>query len=107
MEYVAAERGIEPVLLPALQREISPLGDAAAVRGCVQLIRERRPHILHTHTAKAGAVGRIAARALRPRPSEGRRAHVPRPRAARLLRPPDDAASSGGSSGGSRGTPTR
>jgi glycosyltransferase involved in cell wall biosynthesis len=61
MEYVARERGIEPVLLPQLQRQIAPLSDAAAVRLLVRLIKERRPHILHTHTAKAGAVGRIAA----------------------------------------------
>ena len=61
MEYVARDRGIEPLILPQLRREISPLGDAAAVHRLVQLIKEQKPHILHTHTAKAGAVGRIAA----------------------------------------------
>src|SRR5579864_1338194 len=62
MESVALERGIEPVYIPALQREISPFVDGAAVAQLVRLIREVRPHVLHTHTAKAGAVGRIAAR---------------------------------------------
>ncbi|HZT90908.1 MAG TPA: glycosyltransferase [Gaiellaceae bacterium] len=61
MEYVADELGVAPVFVPELQREISPFIDAAAVRRLVQLIRETRPHILHTHTAKAGAVGRMAA----------------------------------------------
>lgn len=62
MEYVARERGIEPLFLPQLQRDISPLADASAVRRLVSIIRELRPHVLHTHTAKAGAVGRVAAR---------------------------------------------
>jgi|GEM_PF-158530 len=61
MEYAARELGVEPVYIPSLQREISPLVDAAAVRKVLQLIREYRPHVLHTHTAKAGAVGRTAA----------------------------------------------
>jgi glycosyltransferase involved in cell wall biosynthesis len=62
MEYIARERGIEPLYLPSLQREIAPLGDARAVRALVRLIHERKPHVLHTHTAKAGAVARTAAR---------------------------------------------
>jgi len=61
MEYAAREQGIEPVYIPSLQREISPLVDASAIAKVTGLIREFRPHVLHTHTAKAGAVGRIAA----------------------------------------------
>ena len=62
MEYVAAELGIEPVFLPELRRDVSPV-DARAVASLRRLIRELRPDVLHTHTAKAGAVGRLAARA--------------------------------------------
>src|SRR5207248_3864330 len=62
MEYVARERGVEPILIPQLQRDIEPLADAVAIRMLLRLIGEFRPHILHTHTAKAGAVGRAAAR---------------------------------------------
>ncbi|HEY2777611.1 MAG TPA: glycosyltransferase [Gaiellaceae bacterium] len=62
MEYVVRERGIEPVYLPGLQREIAPVSDAHAVRALVKMIRELKPDVLHTHTAKAGAVGRTAAR---------------------------------------------
>src|SRR5438034_11227066 len=61
MEYVAHELGVEPTYLPALQREISPTLDLMAVEQLVRLIRRVRPHVLHTHTAKAGAVGRAAA----------------------------------------------
>jgi len=61
MEYFAEEQGVKPLYIPELQREISAAYDAFAVRRLVQLIRELRPDVLHTHTAKAGAVGRAAA----------------------------------------------
>ena len=61
MEYVAEELGVEPLYLPALQREISPLQDLVAARELLKLMRRLRPDVLHTHTAKAGAVGRLAA----------------------------------------------
>jgi glycosyltransferase involved in cell wall biosynthesis len=62
MEYVAVERGVRVLPLPALQRELSPRRDASAVRALRRILRERRPHVLHTHTAKAGTTGRVAAR---------------------------------------------
>jgi glycosyltransferase involved in cell wall biosynthesis len=62
MEYVAEELGVRPLFVPSLQRDVAPLADAASVRELLRLIRDFRPHILHTHTAKAGAVGRVAAR---------------------------------------------
>src|SRR3954453_3565705 len=62
MEWVADELGIEPVYLPALQRGSSPANDLVAARQLLRLIRELKPDVLHTHTAKAGAVGRLAAR---------------------------------------------
>lgn len=61
MEYVARELGVEPLYVPELQREISLLGDAIAARRLLETIRRVRPDVLHTHTAKAGAVGRMAA----------------------------------------------
>jgi glycosyltransferase involved in cell wall biosynthesis len=69
MESEAQELGVIPLYVPELQREISPFLDVAAVRRVRALIRELRPHILHTHTAKAGAVGRTAAALARPRPA--------------------------------------
>ena len=62
MEYVADTLGVPLVHLPALQREISARADASAIRELRRTLRRRRPDVLHTHTAKAGATGRIAAR---------------------------------------------
>jgi glycosyltransferase involved in cell wall biosynthesis len=61
MEYVADELGVRLVRLPVLQRELSPRADSAAILALRRLIRRRRPDVLHTHTAKAGATGRLAA----------------------------------------------
>lgn len=61
MSFVADELGVDVVQLDALSREIAPVRDALSVVGLARLIRRERPHILHTHTAKAGAVGRVAA----------------------------------------------
>jgi glycosyltransferase involved in cell wall biosynthesis len=61
MEYVADDLGVPVIRLPALQRELSPLADAAAVRELRRTVVRRRADVLHTHTAKAGAAGRIAA----------------------------------------------
>src|SRR2546421_3629535 len=61
MAFVADELGIEVQRIVELHREISVLRDAVAIVRLARLIRRVRPHILHTHTAKAGAVGRLAA----------------------------------------------
>ncbi len=61
MEYVAEELGVRPLYVQELQREISPWADAVAARRLLAVIRDVRPDVLHTHTAKAGAVGRLAA----------------------------------------------
>jgi glycosyltransferase involved in cell wall biosynthesis len=46
--------------VPGLGRSLAP-GDARAFRGIVRVMRQFRPHIVHTHTAKAGVLGRLAA----------------------------------------------
>ena len=61
MEFVADELGVKVERLPGLRRDISPIRDVLAVLRLAQLIKRERPTILHTHTAKAGAVGRMAA----------------------------------------------
>jgi glycosyltransferase involved in cell wall biosynthesis len=61
MEYLVDELGVHVLKLPVLQRPLSVRADSAAVRRLVGIIRTRRPDVLHTHTAKAGATGRIAA----------------------------------------------
>jgi glycosyltransferase involved in cell wall biosynthesis len=61
MSSVAERLGVPIVTVPELHREISPLRDLRSVHHVAELIRELRPQILHTHTAKAGAIGRLAA----------------------------------------------
>jgi len=61
MAFVAEGLGVEVVSIPELGREISPIRDLVATFRLAALIRRERPQILHTHTAKAGTVGRVAA----------------------------------------------
>jgi glycosyltransferase involved in cell wall biosynthesis len=61
MAFVARDLAIPVHNVPQLHREISPLYDPIAIRRIAREIRRVRPQILHTHTAKAGAIGRAAA----------------------------------------------
>ena len=47
--------------MPELVRELNPLKDYQAVRKLKHLFRERKFDVVHTHSSKAGVVGRIAA----------------------------------------------
>jgi glycosyltransferase involved in cell wall biosynthesis len=55
------QAGVALVNVPALVREIRPLSDVWATITLWRFLRQERPSIVHTHTSKAGAVGRIAA----------------------------------------------
>lgn len=59
MTYFATEQGVTPIIIPELSREISPR-DLLAIWKLFRLFLRERPDIVHTHTAKAGTVGRIA-----------------------------------------------
>ena len=65
MEGLAHERGVPFTRVPGLGREISLKSDLPTVHRVYQEIRRYRPDIVHTHLAKAGAVGRLAARLAR------------------------------------------
>jgi glycosyltransferase involved in cell wall biosynthesis len=68
-EFLAAQEGCNVHVVPSLGPEIRLLADLKALVGLVRVMRAYRPQIVHTHTAKAGFVGRLAAvLALRPRP---------------------------------------
>jgi len=49
------------VLVPSLVRPVSPWKDGCALVALVRILRAKRPAIVHTHTSKAGVLGRIAA----------------------------------------------
>jgi len=59
--HILQDLGVEPLILPELQREVAPWRDRSAYRRIKELIKEFKPDIVHTHAAKAGAVGRMAA----------------------------------------------
>ena len=52
---------VEATHLPMLQRQVAPIDDVRAVIAVCGLLRRYRPAIVHTHTAKASTVGRVAA----------------------------------------------
>ncbi len=62
----ARAAGIDVRVVPQLGRSIDPLRDLAALRALRALVQELRPAIVHTHTAKAGVIGRMAALSVRP-----------------------------------------
>jgi glycosyltransferase involved in cell wall biosynthesis len=59
---LASERGVEVLQMESLGREVRLLQDARTLVELIRLLRRFRPDIVHTHTAKAGLVGRLAAR---------------------------------------------
>lgn len=61
MSYLAIEKGVHPFIIPELTREITMVGDLKAFLALRKIIRQFKPHIIHTHTAKAGTLGRLAA----------------------------------------------
>lgn len=62
MGYYAAEHGVTPITIPTLGRELHPVRDLVTLWQLYRLLRRLKPDIVTTHTAKAGFVGRVAAR---------------------------------------------
>jgi len=65
MLHLAKARGVSPLMVTGLGREIDPGRDLAVLLRLYRIFREERPVIVHTHMAKAGTVGRLAARLAR------------------------------------------
>ncbi|HEX2268671.1 MAG TPA: glycosyltransferase [Pyrinomonadaceae bacterium] len=59
MSYFAEAAGVTPFYIPEMSREISP-NDVVTIWKIFRLLLRERPDIVHTHTAKAGSVGRFA-----------------------------------------------
>jgi glycosyltransferase involved in cell wall biosynthesis len=60
MDALAERLNVHPIDLPSLRRDIG-VGDLASLFFLVRKMREWQPEILHTHAAKAGTLGRVAA----------------------------------------------
>lgn len=61
MSYYAQEKGVSFRLIPALKRDLNLIDDFSAFKQIYSLILKENPDIIHTHTAKAGSLGRLAA----------------------------------------------
>lgn len=58
-------RRIPLTIMPELRREISPVNDVRALLKLARMMRHGRYHIVHTHSSKAGVLGRVAAKLAR------------------------------------------
>ncbi len=114
MGYFAERLGVRPHVIPEMSREVSPK-DAVTVWKLYRLMLRERPDVVHTHTAKAGTVGRVAGAALSLADALGARGtparvplrpHVPRPHLPQLLRPLEDAPLPRRRAGAARTSPT-
>ncbi len=60
-EFILRQLEVTPTYIPEMRRSIIPFNDLKAYRKIKSIIREYKPDIVHTHAAKAGALGRLAA----------------------------------------------
>ncbi len=58
---VRADRSMRAVFLPSLVRQVSPLHDFLALLELIRTFQAERPDVVHTHSSKAGILGRLAA----------------------------------------------
>jgi len=57
--------GARVIVIPEMRREIHPIRDLSTAVSLDRVLRRLRPHIVHTHSSKAGIIGRLVARWLR------------------------------------------
>jgi glycosyltransferase involved in cell wall biosynthesis len=65
MAYLALEKKVQPTIIKELGRNISLFDDIKSFFAIRRLIKRFKPDILHTHTAKAGTLGRLAVISMR------------------------------------------
>ena len=61
LEHLAVEAGLPTTHIVELGRRISPMSDLRAFTELLRLVFREAPDVIHTHTAKAGTLGRLAA----------------------------------------------
>ncbi len=59
--HIVEKLGLDPVIIPEMQRSINPKKDKIAYNKIQKIIEDFKPDIVHTHASKAGALGRRAA----------------------------------------------
>jgi len=64
LEERARQGGLDLRIVPEMHRSLHPLRDVQSYRRIVALLRDIRPQIVHTHSSKAGVLGRAAAKKL-------------------------------------------
>ena len=62
--FITDALGIQPVFIPEMGRSIDPRKDYVAYKKMKKLIADFKPDIVHSHSAKPGAIGRMAAKAM-------------------------------------------
>jgi glycosyltransferase involved in cell wall biosynthesis len=62
VEWANRIPGLKRVWLPSLVREVRPIEDVVALFSLYRLFRREKPTVVHTHSAKAGILGRWAAK---------------------------------------------
>jgi len=75
MRYLLAP-GVRAQYLASLRRPVAPLHDLVAFARLLDIMRDFRPHIVHTHMAKAGTIARAAAAFFNRTAGRGERARV-------------------------------
>ena len=60
-EFIVEKLGIRPEVVSEMKRSIAPGADYKAYKEIDRIIKEYRPHIVHTHASKSGTLGRLAA----------------------------------------------
>jgi len=64
-EFIVEQMDLKPVFIPEMKREIDFRNDRTAYLKIKQIIKEFKPDIVHTHAAKAGTLGRLAASSMK------------------------------------------
>lgn len=60
-EFITEKLGLQPRFIKDMHRSLHPIKDYKSYKEIVQIIREFKPDIVHTHAAKSGTLGRLAA----------------------------------------------